>query len=114
MSNQKAISISVKALSAAVAKAVEQEKNKGLFSQEFTIDHNIIMGRILREQALALKDAEAAAERITRQVGQAQFGAGAEPGAGAVLASHFEPAVLATHGRIICGFIIDRQVVLRE
>jgi hypothetical protein len=106
----KAVTLSVKALSGAVAKAVAQEKNKGAFGDEFTIDHNIIMGRILRE-ALALGDAEAAAERITRQVGQAQFGAAAT---GAILASHFEPAVLATHGRIICGFIMDRQIILRE
>jgi hypothetical protein len=117
MSDQRALSISVKALSAAVARAVAAEKNHGAFSDTFTIDHNIIMGRILRE-ALALNQAEAAAESISKHVAGAQVSlAAVGPAGGAassLLASHLEPAVLATHGRIICGFIIDRQIVLTE
>jgi hypothetical protein len=112
MSDQKAISISVKALSAAVTKAVDQEHKTAVFSPDFTIDHNLIMGRILRE-ALAIGDAVTLAGQITQQVGKSQFAA-AEAGGRAVQVSHFEPAVLATHGRIICGFILDQQVVLRE
>lgn len=116
MSEQRALSISVKALSAAVARAVAAEKNHAAFGDQFTIDHNIIMGRILRE-ALALNQAEAAAESISKHVAGAQvslaaIGAGGAPAS--LLASHLEPAVLATHGRIICGFIIDRQIVLTE
>ncbi len=108
----RAISISVKALSGAVAKAVAQEKNHAAFGDTFTIDHNIIMGRILRELA-SLGEAEAAAERITKQVAATPFAAGATA-AHAITASHFEPAILATHGRIICGFIIDRTIILEE
>ncbi len=114
MAVRKAVTISVKDLSAAVSKAVAQEGDSKIFGPDFTIDHNIIMGRILRE-LVALEQAEAAAARITQVVGQSRFQTAAgEEGALPVLASHFEPAVLASHGRIICGFIIDRQVILRE
>jgi hypothetical protein len=115
MSEQRALSISVKALSAAVARAVAAERNQAAFGDTFTIDHNIIMGRILRE-ALALNQAEAAAESISSHVAGAQVSLAAvgPGGGGSLLASHLEPAVLATHGRIICGFIIDRQIVLTE
>lgn len=113
MTTRKAVTVSVKSLSAAVAKAVAQEKNQALFGDDFTIDHNIIMGRILRE-VIAIEQAEAAAARITQAVGQSGLRAAAEPEGLPVLASHFEPAVLAIPGRIICGFIIDPQVILRE
>lgn len=116
MSEQRAVSISVKSLSAAVARAVAAERNQGAFGDTFTIDHNIIMGRILRE-ALALNQAEQAAESITQHVAGAGVSLAAVGPGGAsasLLASHLEPAVLATHGRIICGFIIDRQIILTE
>ncbi len=112
MSDRKAAAISVKSLSSAVAKAVEQEGKRALFGDEFTISGNLIMGRILRE-LIELEAAQAAAERITNAVSQSGFQAEVA-GTPAVQAGHFSPAFLFSHGRIICGFILDPNVFLQE
>src|SRR4051812_40003361 len=115
----KATTVSIRNLSAAVTKAVNDlgDRGKGL-DPEFTIDHNLIWGRILRE-SLQIQQAEALAQNITHNV-QAAHGLGAAAtgaaatGAAAGGAGNLQPAVLASNGRIIVGFILDRQISLHE
>jgi len=112
MSDRKAATISIKALSSAVAKAVEQESKNAVFGDEFIVGGNLIIGRILRE-LIAMEEAEAVATRITQAVSRSGLQAEAA-GAELVEDDPFEPAFLFSHGRIICGFIMDPSVILRE
>jgi hypothetical protein len=107
MSDVRATTLSIRQLSDAVAKAVENER---LLQENFVIDSNIIMGRWLR-QDVSLKEAEALATRITTAVQQGNGAAG--PGAAALsTGAKLQPAVLSIRGRIICGFFPDAPTEL--
>ncbi len=88
--------ISLKQLSPAVDQAVKAalERHKARATNGFAINPGIIAGPIL-DAAVDFKVAQQIATEITQQVQKAQAG-----GIGTAL----EPAVLFTHGHIICGF----------
>lgn len=88
--------ISLKQLTPAVDQAVKAalERHKTAATNGFAINPGIIAGPILAA-TVDLKVAQQIATEVTQQVQRAQVGT-----PGAVL----EPAVLITHGHILCGF----------
>jgi hypothetical protein len=88
--------ISLKQLAPAVDQAVKAalERHKTSAANGFALNPGIIAGPILAG-TVDFKVAQQIATEVTQQVQRAQVG-----GAGATL----EPAVLFTHGHIICGF----------
>jgi hypothetical protein len=99
----KAGSISARDLPGMIDKAVGGAKGGDKLDKATILDWTIV-GRILRDEAMSLKDAQQIATEVSRNV--------ALPGAGAA-ASQLEPAVLAAHGRIICGFLPPPGVEIR-
>ena len=89
--------IALKHLSIAVDEAVKAAvtKHQAKVTAPFAINPGIICGPLL-DAAIDLKTAQQIAEEITQQVQKSQVGVAAK----APLVS----AVLASHGRIICGF----------
>lgn len=92
----RAVTIPIKDLSAAVKAAVD--KTKAPVQPQFVFNPNIIIGRILREQ-LDLAGAQKVANEITHAVGAAH----AATGAGTP--HTLTPTVLWQNNHIICGFI---------
>jgi len=89
--------ISLKHLSVAVDQAVKAaiQKHQAKVAAPFAINPGIICGPLL-EPATDLKTAQQIADEITQQVQKGQ--------AGLAAAQPLTSAVLAMHGRIICGF----------
>jgi hypothetical protein len=92
--------LAAKDISSAVEKAVKlaADKHKVKFAPEFHIGPGIIMGRLLMQADIAVKQAEQIANDITEHVNQ-------QGARGATLAHpRFEPAVLVRNDLILCGF----------
>jgi len=110
MPTTRAMTVSSRHLSTAVAAAVDKVKahNESL-GKDFIINNNFIMGRWIIKD-MALKDAVGLAEHIAHavQAGEAMGAAKGPAGPG------LRPAVMASGGHIICGFILDPQVALLE
>lgn len=92
----KPVQVSLKQLSPAVEEAVKAalQRHAARASHGLALNPGIIAGPIL-EGAVELKVAQQIASEVTQHVQKAQLA-----GLGPVL----EPAVLFTHGHIICGF----------
>ena len=106
MATKRAVSISLKNLSAAVEKAakVVAEKNKTQFAPGFEL-RPTISGKVARPKDLA--QAQKLATDLTKSLG----GRG---GPLAAVRGSLEPAVLIHGGVVICGFISPEGIQFRE
>ena len=103
--SQKADTLHIKDLSAAVDKAIKavSDKHKVQFEPGFTLNPTIINGRILREALQDFNAVQAMANEITQQVGAAHQ---------ALAGTHtLTPTVVWQRGRIICGFVAQPPAI---
>jgi hypothetical protein len=113
MSNQKhpTVSISDLAKAADAAAKIAAERHKVQFEPDFHIAPGLICGRILLTADIQVQQAQQIAAQMTERI---NAGAGTTAAPSAVGGQQFEPACVCLPHHIICGFIPDPGVVLKE